>query len=70
MPIPVQNSVVLALVAMLAAGCASSAASLYPQLPTASAAAAGKGLSPADQQKIIDDLNAAKTKSEQQAASQ
>ncbi len=70
MPLHVPHSVVMALVAALMAGCASSAASLYPPLPTASAAAAGKGLSPADQQKIIDDLNAAKTKSEQQAASQ
>jgi hypothetical protein len=51
-------------------GCASTAG--YQALPgsTATAAPANEGLSPAEQQKIIDDLKAAKATSEEQAAAQ
>jgi hypothetical protein len=49
-------------------GCATTSG--YQALPgsTATATPAKEGLSPAEQQKIIDDLKAAKTKSEEQAA--
>jgi hypothetical protein len=49
---------------MVLAGCASDAAS-YPSLPGASAKAGPPVLTPAQQQQVIDDLNAAKTQAQQ-----
>jgi hypothetical protein len=46
-------------------GCSSGSGSAYPALPTMSAADT-KVLSPAEQQQAINDLNAAKDKSQEQ----
>jgi hypothetical protein len=54
-------------VSLIVAGCAGAANSGYPQLPGATASVAQPVLTPAEQQKVIDDLNAAKTKNQQTA---
>jgi hypothetical protein len=61
------RALVIGFATLAVAACASAADNGYPQLPGTTATVAQPVLTPAEQQKVIDDLNAAKAKNEQSA---